>query len=225
MFILLHGDDIDASRNALNLFRTGQDEVISFDGKKITIDELTQAAESVSLFGEKRLIIIENLFSKGSKEDLKNITSYLSSVDSSYDIIIWEGKSVGKRETNKLGDIWQIKEFSIPKIIFTLMESIKPGNNKRMIELIKIAREYKASDEFIFLMMVRQIRMLLLAKENGLSGMPSWMAGKFSKQAGYFETEELILLYKKLLGIDIKQKTGSSAYPIGGELDLLLASL
>lgn len=225
MLILLHGDDVEKSRDALNLFRTGQDEIISFDGKKITIDEIKQASESMSLFGEKRLIIIEHLFSRLSKEDLKSITSYLSSLDTPYDIIIWESKLIGKREINRLGKSWQVKEFTIPKVIFTLVESVKPGNHKRMLELLKVAREYKVSDEFIFLMLVRQVRMLLLAKDDGLVGMPSWMAGKFSKQAELFNTDNLLFFYKKLLGIDIKIKTGTSGYLLGGELDLLLASL
>jgi len=225
MLILLHGDDISQSQDALHLLRVDQDEIVNFDGKRVLLEEIKQASESLSLFGEKRLIIIENLFSKSSKDDLKTIVSYLSDLKSDYDIIIWEGKLVSKRETNKLGKKWQIKDFSIPKIIFTLMESVWPKNNMKMLELVSKAREYKVSDEFIFLMLVRQIRMLILAKDNGLTGMPFWMAGKFSKQAGYFETEALILLYKKLLAIDIKQKTGRGAYNMGGELDLLFATL
>lgn len=225
MFFLLHGDNIVESRDALNLLRVDRDEVITIEGKTAQLNEIKQACESMSLFGEKRLVIIENLFSRLSKNELKEFIAYLSSIESSYDIIIWEGRSLTKATIGKLGKSWQIKEFSIPKVIFTLMESVKPKNNRRMIELLQKARELKTSNEFIFLMLVRQIRMLLLAKDNGLTGIPTWMAGKFSKQANYFQTEDLLMLYKKLLAIDIRQKTGTGVYDLAGELDLLFATL
>ncbi|MBI2028888.1 hypothetical protein HYT02_00530 [Candidatus Gottesmanbacteria bacterium] len=225
MNILLHGDDVAKSRDALSILRFDRDEVITFDGKSANLGEIKQACESISLFGEKRVVIIENLFSRLTKNELKEIISYLSSIDTNYDIIIWEGKLLTKTAIGKLGKKWQAKEFSLPKVIFTLMESVRPKNNVKMLELLQKAKELKVGNEFIFLMLVRQIRMLILAKDKGLGDMPFWMAGKFEKQAEYFKIDQLLLMYKKLLAIDIRQKTGAGAFDLGGELDLLFATL
>lgn len=225
MNIVLHGDDQTKSRDALSILRVDRDEVIIIDGKQAVLGDIKQACESVSLFGEKRLVIIENLFSRLSKNELKEIISYLSSLETDYDIIIWEGKTLSKAVITKLGKKWQAKEFSLPKVIFTLMESIRPKNNIKMLELLQKSRGLKVGNDFIFLMLVRQIRMLILAKDKGLGDMPFWMAGKFEKQADYFNQSELLLMYKKLLAIDIRQKTGTGGYDLAGELDLLFATL
>ena len=66
----------------------------------------------------------------------------------------------------------------------------------------------------------------LLAKDSpdNLSKMPTWMRQKFVRQAEVFEHERLEKIYKKLLKIDIGQKTGTAVVPLESELDFLVIS-
>lgn len=221
--LLLHGDNIVESRDHLLFLKkkhTG--EVIALSGKTLEIDMLIQATQSASLFSENKLIIIENLFSKLSKVNLDKILNFLDKNKFDFEIILWEGKALGKRDTNKIKS-FILKQFDIPKLLFKFVESINPLNKQKSLELLYKVRK-NASDDFIFLMVVRQIRLLIMAKNLCLDKMPGWMIHKFKSQADCFSQENLVKLYRKLLLIDIGQKTGSYN-SIGSELDLLIATL
>lgn len=225
MITLLHGENIVGSRNYLNDIRvkhTG--EIIVLDGKTVLLGEIKQAVESLSLFSGSRLVIIENLCSRLSKTQLKEYLSYLFKAESLSDIVIWEGKEITKVSLKNIPKNWKVESYPIPKVIFNFLDNISPGNNIKMLSLLKDSRKTN-DDNFLFLMIVRQIRMLLLAFEGGLVGMPPWMAGKFSRQAKKYSKEDLLKLYKKLLLIDIGQKSGTAAFDLTKELDLLMATL
>ncbi len=224
MKTFLHGENIVESRNELQNIRTQhKGEIINLNGKNVALTELKQALESMSLFGQDRLVIIENLISRQSKTQLKEVIDYITSEKTSVNIVIWEGKEVGKILLRKFTS-WDIQLFKIPKVLFTFLDSITPGNAQRMLELLINSRKSN-EDMFIFLMIVRQIRLLLLAKDRGLTGMPPWIAGKISRQSSSFSKEQLINLYKKLLLIDIGQKTGKASFNLNQELDLFVATL
>lgn len=225
MLTLLHGDNIVDSRNELVRIKNNyQGEVLIFNGKTLSLTELKSAVESLSLFGSRRLIIIEELHSKISKIQLKELLEYLLKSEISVDMILWESKEILKTSLNKFMPVWKIQLFSIPKSLFTLLSSIIPSNNAKIMKLLKETRKTN-NNEFIFLMIVRQIKMLLLASENALTSMPTWMQFKYLRQAKDFSKEQLLRIYRKLLLIDIGQKTSRSPFTLAQELDLFLATL
>lgn len=225
MITLVHGENIVASRNFLLEKKSNfKGEIISFNGKTVEIDKLKQAIESVPLFTDQRLIIIEDLYSRSAKLQLKNILSYLNQFQKTNEIILWEGKEIKKPSLGKACSDWNIQLFTHPKILFKFLEAIYPRNNLKILSFLKSLRQTYI-DEFLFLMIARQIKYLILANDDALSGMPSWMSYKYKKQAKFFTKDQLINLYKKLLNIDINQKTSSSAFNLAEELDLLLATL
>lgn len=225
MITLIHGENILESRNYLNEKRgKHQGETIILSGKTVSLGDLKQATESLSILATNRLVIVENLYSRPSKKELTQFISYLITFKTDFDIVLWEAKEITKVGLRKIPSSWEIKRYSLPKVMFAFLESIAPSNNQKMLKLIKDLRK-TSGDDFIYLMIVRQIRLLLLAKENALSGMPSWMIGKFFRQAERFTKEQLLNIYKKLLIIDIGQKTGSAPFALGRDLDLLLATV
>lgn len=226
MVTLLHGNNIVASRNKLiEIKQEFKGEIVVFDGKTVSLEKLVQATEGGSLFSENKLIIIENLYSHPLKTQLKTLIDYLINIKTSFEIILWEENELSKTTLKNFPSSWKIKTFSIPKVIFTFVDNLKPGNHKKMLNLLNLARKNGCGDNFIFLMMVRQTRLLLLAKDKTLSSLPSWMMRKLFHQEKNFSKAELLNLYKKLLLTDINQKTGNTPYTLREELDLLLATL
>ncbi len=108
--------------------------------------------------------------------------------------------------------------------MFSFLESITPYQKDKAIKLIEQVRK-KASDEFIYLMIVRQIRLLLLAKEKALPALPFWLSKRINFQASQFEKNQLLKLYQKLLVIDIKEKNNLTSLNLGEAIDLWLATL
>lgn len=225
MITLLHGEDIVLSRNYLLETKAKfSGEIIFLDGKTVEFDKLKQAVESTPLFTETRLIIIENLFGRTVKTQLKNILTYLNQFQKNSQILLWENKEVKKSSLGTISANWQVQLYNFPKLLFKFLEEIYPDNFSKNLSLLKELRKIYTA-EFLFLMISRQIKYLILASDNALSGMPSWMRYKYVKQAKYFSKERLLKLYKRLLIMDINQKTGSASYEIAKELDLLLVTL
>ncbi len=230
MIFFIHGENQVASRNFLNehisLAKEKNKEIIRLDGLKVELSEVKQNLETNSLFGQEKLIIIENLFTAPKSKRQTEISFYFKNFDLDVDLIFWEKKECGKRITNKLPDSCQIKVFKIPAIIFKFLDSIKPKNNKLMLSLFHQCLKNQPA-EMVFYMLARQLRILLLANdlgEEGLSG-PSWMKSRFIRQAENFKLEELKKIYKKLLEIDINIKTGRTPMSLSWQLDLLLSQL
>lgn len=230
MIYFLHGDNLVLSRNKYNQLisqaKLEKKEIISIEGKTVTLTKLIQSLESSSLFGHDKLIFIENLFTRQKSKEKDNITKYLKNEKISPDIIFWEKKEISGKTLRWLPKNWQYQLFKTPVIIFKLLDSIKPNNNQQTINLLHQCLKLNQPD-MIFYMIIRQIRLLVLAKELGKKGIKAapWQIAKLLKQANNFTIKQLTNIYKKLLKIDISIKTGKSLMPLDWHLDLLVLSL
>lgn len=213
----LHGDHHLSSRNYLNEIidqqkKSGK-EITRLDGKKILLNELKEATASQSLFGAEEFIVIENLFSRPKSKAQTETLEWLKDYKEEIPIILWESKSIGKVLQRKLPNGTTVKEFKTPVIVFKLVEQISPGKKNQSINVLSQALKVEAA-EFLFVMICRQIRLLLLVKGGQpISGAP-WMIGKFKKQAEDFTPKILLELYEKLYTIDKEIKTGQSQMPL-----------
>ncbi|MEK7091078.1 MAG: hypothetical protein AAB887_01045 [Patescibacteria group bacterium] len=115
--MILHGDNQVASRQALLAAKEGK-PTLEFMGSDLSLDQLVNAVETNSLFGQANTVIIEGLFSQRPSTNKKVIIEYLESHQDS-DIIIWEGKDV----TSQLKNITSVKIFDLPKYIFSFLDS------------------------------------------------------------------------------------------------------
>lgn len=224
MITILHGDNIVASRNRLKELsdeaRLKKLELIRLDGQTLNQDELIQALESSSLFGQERLVIIEKL-SPAIKID------YLFQ-HADKQIIVWEPKALTSAVLKKLKTIKNVnlQLFKTPAVIFKFLDSIKPGNNQSMLNLFHQCLE-KDSVEMIFYMLCRRFSQLIQAlDQNGvhLQGAP-WQIGKLKSQAKNFSLKSLLHLQQQLLSIDANIKAGRNIIPLSSQLDLLLLNI
>lgn len=112
--IILHGDNQIASRQEyLDLKKDG----LVLD--EVTVDNLRQAVESKSLFGDISQVVIENIFSARPSNYKKQIIEFLFA-NQKNNILLWESKDVSVQL--KDFDAKIIKRFDLPKYIFSFLD-------------------------------------------------------------------------------------------------------
>ena len=224
MIKILCGDNLIESRKAVmeiaQKAKEEEKEVVILDGAKTEISQIRSAVESGSMFNDNRLILIENFLSSQKSTRKQQILDYLLKNKSHQEIILWEGKNVDKRTIPS--DI-RMEVFKLDQKLFKFLDSLQPGIPTKLLELLIVLKQ-KQEPEMIFYMLTRQIRLLILAKENLLKMAP-WQEAKLNSQAKLFSLDQLKDLYAQLLEIDYNQKTGNDAYNLTSRLDLLISSL
>ncbi len=215
MITLLHGDNIEASRNELNVLKSQAKgkEIRELDGKHLDETTLTQALESSSLFGGDTLVIIENLFTGlGKKITLaKQFASQIARAP--VDVILWEEKEVGKTALDTIGKA-NVRLFKTPVVIFKFLDAMRPDNAKVLVSFFHQTETLDAP-ELIFTMMVRRIRQLIMLTDNVVpDGLQSWQAKSLTNQARLFTIDKLLIMEKLLLDMEYSIKTGSSPFAL-----------
>lgn len=228
MIKILHGDNIAESRKVLSQLvqeaRAAGQEILSLEGNKIDLSELRKALESNSLLGKNRFVILENFLSGRKSKDKSGIYDFLFKGRFDNDLIFWEDKEL--KGFNLPAGI-KAEKFRLNPVIFRLLENLKPGNSTQMLTLLLEVKQTE-DPQMIFYMLIRQIRLLILAKDlgaNGLSSLSPWQQQKLLTQAKYFTLDQLQRFYKELLKVDFQQKTSGDSYSLASRLDLLVASL
>lgn len=220
MTIVIHGEDIASSRVYLNSFKL---KFIRFDASTDDLAEITQALEGSSLFAETQTVLVENLFSKKTK-NLSQIISLINQTQ--VNVYVYDTKEVSKTSISKLRGA-RSELFEYPKSLFSFLDGIVPGN-KRVIELFKNALK-TSNEEILLFMIVRQFRLMLGlsfgAKIEEVLRLAPWQKSKLLSQAQIFGKERLKENYKKIYRIDLKNKSGLLPLPLTKTIDIWLSSL
>lgn len=224
---IFSGDDTVSSRKAyldrIELFRKQNLEIIYVPAKEVSGELMENVFGSINLFGSSRMVATENFFSgqKFKEKDLiiKKILSFPQA-----DFISWEEKEFTKAGGAKIAEGCVLNNFTLPKILWKFLDDLSPKNKIQNLQtfhkIISVLEPH-----FVFSMLIRQFRLLILAVDEEVDGLPPWQRSKLAIQAKEFGQGKLFLLYKQLLAIDIRQKTSSSAFDLSGELDLFIVNL
>jgi len=226
MFLILHGKNQLASRSDLERekIKAKGKEVLVLSGKEVDLTILKQALEARSLFGQEKLVVIENLLSRTTD---KKILNYLKEIPREVNLILWEGKEMTKSTLSLLCPPAIPRLFKPSQFLFKFLESIRPGNTKATIYLFSETLKNE-EPELIFYMLIRQVRNLLLVKDlgrKGISEMADWQKTRLQGQADKFTLEELLKIYQQFLKIDYEQKTGIASFDLRKTLDIFLTSI
>jgi len=210
--IILHGDNQIASRQAFLALKqqaiSAGKQVQEYSGDSLSLPQLVTAVESVSLFGTVNAVFVDGLFSRRPSNEKKTLIAYLSDHPKA-DISVWEHKDVAAQV--KTFAPASVRKFDLPKYLFVFLEHFTlPGLKQALTG---------SSPEQVFSLIVRQVRSLIMVKDNA-GNLPAWQAGKLKSQAAGYSTEKLISLYRKLLAIDRAQKTSASPYGMETALEL-----
>jgi len=227
MLTVIAGEDIVASRK--KLLEIKKDYVSkNYNPVSLALSDILENIrtdeQEVNLFGDSSVYFIENLSKKynGRQKNVFKDSIVEFSKNKNIALIDWEaGKSAY--------DISGLKriattfiEYKPSKSIFEVLDSCYPKNLKIFI---KSYRELTLTQDemFIFTMLVKHIRNLILAKVAALPPtIKPWQRSKLTQQSALWTEENLVSFYDGLAKIDIALKTGTSSYTIGQSLELLL---
>ena len=231
MITILHGENHLASRNQLEALKKEQknEEILSWDGKKITLNDLIQALEAPSLLASSRLVVIERFFSLKKSEEKQKMITYLVENQKKVNLLLWEDEEVDKTTLAQFSGA-KILLFKKESVVFKFLESLKPGCTEEMLVLLKKVQD-REIPEIIFSLLVRQLRLLLLIssepKEEAedLKRLATWQKEKLARQAKDFTQKKLISSYHELLEIDYQQKTGQNAFDLKKTLEIFIMNL
>lgn len=228
MITLIHGDYIEASRRELNRLKdkaTGK-EIIMLDGAVTDETDLIQAVESSSLLSFQKLVVIESIFSKNSRNTqlIAKFTSLLAKTDG-VDIILWEQKELTPSIMRKLGNTIVNRLFKVPPRIFTFLDGIRPGNASMLLPIYRSLITNEPS-ELVFAMLVKRIRQLIQVKDQIKPVTISpWQLSRLTMQSNSFTMEKLTGMYKKLLTIEQTLRTGVSPFTLSQQIELFIINL
>ena len=228
MVHIFHGQDIVTSRKELYLIREKYTdmEVILFDNRNFDMTAFFQACQSDSLFGNRRLIILENLINQRlskNKLEFAAFLSWLKKFTGPHELVFWEEKELTKTQLALFPKNIDLAVFRLPKNIFPFLTAIYPGNTVNVFELFQQALSQNPP-ELVYTMLVRQFRYLLMVKDPvaNITDLAPWQKSKFISQAKYFTLEQLITIYRQLIAIDVKIKSGTSPFDLTREIKLFL---
>ena len=223
---IFHGEGTTASRKAvLDLLKIDKDKgcaIYEIEGDKITPQELEVALSTTSLFGQDS-IFIENLLSRPKSKDKDVCIDLVARYDGPKNIYIWEKKELTVATLKKFAH-FKISNSKVPTLLFTLLESLVPGNLPKASQLLhQVVSDIE--DIIIFTMVARQIGYLIMVKSGTNPKFAPWQIGKLKSQASKWSDIQLETFIARLTQIDYQIKTGKSKLSYLDHLDLLLASL
>ena len=168
---------------------------------------LQETLSSTDLFDTKKVYILDNL-SKLQKKDTDWINK--NSKDLKGILLLYSSSKVKTTLINKFKNIDKKEEFSLPKNIFSFLESFYPTNSVVCINLLhQVLITEKI--EFIFYFLSKHVRDLYWVKTSPSNiSYPSWRVEKLEKQASRFTLPQLKDVINQLSEIDLKSKTSKS---------------
>lgn len=224
--VIFHGENFQASREALNQLTDGWREegyvIRSAPPEGLTIADAEVLLGLSGLFAEKEAVFIDSALS-GPDSALKQRLLELVS-QCPFPVVFWESKKIGVTVLKSLPAGADVREFPLNKKIWAWLDSVRAGNGARCAALFREAARQDGA-EFCFIMFVAQLRKMLMAKDGCAPKQSPFAAKKLVTQTASFSWEKLLTLQAWCLKTDVGLKSGTIALPLEDELDLLLLSL
>ncbi len=201
--IVLHGEDTNKSYERLTKFiNSAKDR-----GWEILYDNLSATP---SLFGSERLTVIR---------DYKLINANVLPKISGTVVIYHEG-TVPQTFLKTLPKETKLEEFKLPKLIWSFLEHLYPGNSDKCLNEFHQIIEADPP-EFVFSVIAKHFRDLYWAKIDPSSmPLPSWRTSKLKAQSAKFNKDQLVKIINTLAKTDVEVKTGKADLVLS--LDLMI---
>ncbi len=228
MITIIHGEDIVASRAYYNSLKTQFKNFYVLQADTITLTELKQLMEGGSLFASSVAVFIDDFFTKkkATSSESKDIISYVTNAPKSVTVNFWEGKQLTSVQL-KLIKGAQVTHYPLPMDIFAFIDSLFSASTNDRIKLFHKAMQ-NSEVEFIFFMLIRQVRLLLSSKQQDakkideLLRLAPWQTKKIQTISQNLSESLLKKVYAKLFLLDVAQKTGNLPLPLLESLDFFL---
>ena len=205
--IVLHGEDTVKNYERLKKF---VDEARR-RGWEILYDDISTTP---SLFGTDRLTVIRDYKLVNAKA-LKTVSKIPGT------LVIYHEGAIPQTFIKTLPKETKIEEFKLPKLIWSFLEHLYPGNSDRAVKEFHQIIE-KDPPEFVFSVIAKHFRNLYWAKmDPGTLGYPSWRISKLKSQSSKFSEEQLKKIIDLLAKTDVEVKTGKADLILSLDLTIL----
>lgn len=227
MVTILHGENIVASRNQLvKLLEQAKNNNLNvdrLDAKNLNRAQLETRLVKQDLFGSQRLVVIEGLHSLPRSAQKKQLIELIKEAD--VDVILWEKRDLTKNMLKQFANA-QIKHFKLSNALFAWLDTLRGDKKNLKTQLKKFHQALEQEDAYLcFIMLARQVRLLIQVKEGSRPPGAPWMINKLEKQSRSFSLKQLLKIHQQLVALDLAHKTSSHNLELAQELDLLLISL
>lgn len=223
---ILHGENTVQSREKLVTLireaRAAGNDVVTLSAAKLTPAQLESALQKTSLFGTTQLVVIEELHSLPKSARKTQLIEIVSQAN--VDVILWEKRELTKTMLKAFPRA-KVEFFRLTNSLFAWLDSLSPAVAKsQQLQLLQKAITANG-EQMCFVMLMRQVRLLIQVKDGGRPAGPPFMISKLAKQARDFTLEQLLALHKQIFHLDQAAKTSGSFFTLGQELDLLVVNL
>lgn len=228
MLTILHGENIVASRNFLNLLiKQAQRKgiaVVKITNDNFQINNLVSALEP-DLFGQTKLVILDEFqkFSPQAREDIAKVARKLAPQSH---LVIWSNKNLPAK-TLKLFPQGKDRLFKPSNQIFKLLDFLTPNQKINNLKLLNQALAQDGIGLVLYLLISRTEELILVktGHQDKLKRKAPWQTKRLIFQAEKFPLPTLEKLLEQLILLDYRQKTGQLAYSPEFGLELLIAKL
>ncbi len=217
MITIIHGEDsLNSYKRLTELIeasKTAQLEVVVKDASEVDLAQLRQDTGVVNLFGVRNCLVIKNLLG-GTKSKIKDTLIESIITISESEIILYEPKKLTDTVLKSFSKA-KIETFNVNPVIFKFLDSLRPENTQVILLGWNKLTELGHEPEYVFAMLVRQVRLLIQAKSGAsylkLSPYPKKL---ITAQANFFTLNQLLDLHYRLYETDKRIKTGLSSLPL-----------
>ncbi|MCC6710966.1 MAG: hypothetical protein IT416_01285 [Candidatus Pacebacteria bacterium] len=227
MIIILHGENTIKSRDRLTQLVTDlkvkNQEIIRLEAKKLDLPQLDEMLLKNNLFGNQEVLIIEELHSLPKSKKKDELINKIAN-NNQKDIILWEKRDLTITMLKKFSQA-KMEQFKLTNALFSWLDLFHHQTPiKQNLQALKKAIQNNG-DYMCFIMLARQISLLIYAKDGGqVKGAP-FMISKLKKQAQAFSLEKLLQLHKQLFELDQQMKSSKNFLTLEQALDVLTISL
>jgi DNA polymerase III delta subunit len=217
MLRLIHGDNNLASFQALEAITKDFSElaVSRLEGRGLSLEQVKEALETPSMDG-RRLVVIEDLSLARSQSLLAELKKYLTDLPAESELVLYERKLLPP-ESPLLTLTKKVQGF--PKTgglsVFAWADEVGQRNLAASFSGWQKLVDSGEEPEYLFLMLVRQFRLLLLLKLGEKPKVPEFVRQKLLPQLKDWTVPELKAAYQELLTIDRNNKKGMMPLSVG----------
>ena len=227
IYIYCGEDSINARlayEKAIEKYKSTLAEIVSISPSSI-VEVKKGIADNMSLFSTQTIFCVENLekfgFRKSTKAKADVVYEAIVSLAQNKNVILLDFEDGKQGRQLKLKDLTTIHESKPSTTIFKLLDECIPGDKNSFIQSLRLVCSTQ-EEQFVFIMLYRHIRLLVLLLTDGLSDkLPPWQKYKVLGQAKKWEKQSLIDFYSGLIRIEIGSKTSSNPYGIRKSIEIL----
>jgi len=227
MTIILHGENTIKSRDRLveliTELKAKTQNVIRLDAKKIELPQLEEILLKTDLFGNEETLVIEELHSL-PKSKKKDALINLIANNREKSLILWEKRDLTATMLKKIPEA-KVEQFKLTNALFSWLDLFHQQTPIKQ-NLIALKQAVKNNGDYMcFIMLARQISLLIAVKDGGQLKLAPFMIGKLKKQAQSFSLEQLLNLHQRLFELDQQMKASKNFLNLDQELDVLTISI